>query len=315
MGQIKSKHVKGMKLHYYQFINFNEVALSMHKTLLFILAIAIAFCFIFAAGCTTSPANGQKGCQGITPVPSVSINGTPIRYADVNGVRLAYREFGSGEPLLMLNGFGATMDHFYNESFLGILATQYHVYIYDHRGMGYSTDNDAPPTMSLYSDDAAALMSALGYDSMNVYGASMGSSISQQLVIDHPERVRKLILESATYSVRIPQTKLLFDIIQATALNASEPAGVRREAEANLVWNGTWDDLSGIDKNVMLVVGTEDILTPQGVAVQIAGQINGSWLVRFKDEPHVGSRYAPVEYGENTLDFLCINESPPYATV
>lgn len=150
---------------------------------------------------------------------------------------------------------------------------------------------------------------------MNVYGASMGSSISQQLVIDHPERVRKLILESATCSVRIPETRLLFDLIQATALNASEPAGVRREAEANLAWNGTRGDLSGINKSVMLVVGTDDILTPQSVAVQIAGQINGSWLVRFRDEPHVGSRFALVEYGETALDFLCRNESPPYARV
>ena len=295
----------------------------MHKTHIFILAFAIAFCFVFAAGCTTSPANNQNcqncqnyvnPCQGITPVPSVSINGTPIQYADVNGVRLAYREFGSGEPLLMLNGFGATMDSFYNESFLGILATRYHVYIYDHRGMGYSTDNNATPTMALYSDDAAALMSALGYDSMNVYGASMGSSIGQQLVIDHPERVRKLILESATYDVRIPETKLLFDLIKLAAVDPSQTAGGHREAEANIVWNGTWDSLSGIDKDVMLVVGTNDLFTPQSVAVQMAGQINGSWLVRFKDEPHVGSRFAPVEYGENALDFLCMNESPPYAT-
>ncbi|KUG15840.1 hydrolase, alpha/beta fold family [hydrocarbon metagenome] len=294
---------------------------SMNKTTIVILTVSAILCFVLAAGCIAGKPDNQSSqncldiCQGITPVPAVSISGTPIRYADANGVRLAYREFGSGEPLLMLNGFGATMDSFWNESFLGILATRHHVYIYDHRGMGYSTDNDAPPTMALYSDDAAALMSALGYDSMNVYGASMGSSIGQQLVIDHPERVRKLILESATYDVRIPETRLLFDLIQATALNVSQPSGVRREAEANLLWNGTYDELSGINKSVMLVVGTRDILTPQAVAVQIAGQIDGSWLVRFKDEPHVGSRFAPVEYGKNALDFLCMNESPPYATV
>ncbi len=296
----------------------------MNKTMMSVLAVAATLFFVLAAGCITSTQNGLAGqsfrddvdpCKSIAPVPSVSINGTPIQYAEVNGIRLAYREFGSGEPILMLNGFGATMDGFYNESFLGILATRYHVYIYDHRGMGYSTDDSTPPTMSLYADDAAGLISALGYDSMNVYGASMGSSIGQQLVIDNPERVRKLILESATYSVQIPETKLLFALIEATALNATEPSGVRREAEANLAWNGTWDDLSGINKSVMLVVGTDDILTPQSVAVRIAGQIDGSWLVRFREEPHVASRFAPVEYGECALTFLCMNESPPYAPV
>jgi pimeloyl-ACP methyl ester carboxylesterase len=292
----------------------------MNRKSIIILAIAAIFCFIFAAGCTTSSVNSQHSqnsvnpCQGLSPVPSVSINRTPIQYADVNGVRLAYREFGAGEPLLLIPGFGATMDIEWNSSFLGILATKYQVYTYDHRGMGYSSDNNATPTMSLYADDAAGLMTALGYDSMNVYGVSMGSSIAQQLVIDHPDRVRKLVLDSVTYDARIPETASLYNTLQTAAGDQSLPAGIRREAEANLAWNGTWDELSGIDKNVMLVVGTADTTTPQAVAVQMAGQINGSWLVRFGDLPHVGSHYAPVEYGENALHFLCTNESPPYAT-
>jgi hypothetical protein len=42
----------------------------------------------------------------------------------------------------------------------------------------------------------------------------------------------------------------------------------------------------------------------------MAGQINGSGLVRFKGLPHVGSHYAPLEYGENALAFLGTDESP-----
>jgi len=176
--------------------------------------------------------------------------------------------------------------------------------------MGYSSDSNSTTTLSQYADDAAALMPALGYDSMHVYGVSMGSTISQQLVIDHPERVRKLVLDSVTYSIRIPQTKLLLDAIELNAINPAKSEGVHKEAKANLVWNGSYANLSGINKDVMLVVGTADVLTPESVTVQIAGQINGSWLVRFKGLPHVGSHYAPVEYGENALYFLGMNESP-----
>ena len=61
---------------------------------------------------------------------------------------------------------------------------------------------------------------------------------------------------------------------------------------------------------MMLVVSTADDITPDAVSVRIAGQINGSWLVRFKGLPHVGSHYAPVEYGENALTFLGMDESP-----
>jgi pimeloyl-ACP methyl ester carboxylesterase len=244
--------------------------------------------------------------------PAVSYNATPVKYALVNGVSLGYREFGSGEPLLMIEGFGATIDT-WNQTFLGILATKYHVYTYDHRGMGYSSDNNATPTIAQYADDAAGMMTALGYDSMHVYGVSMGSSISQQLVISHPERVRKLVLDSVSYSVRIPETTKLLNTIESVAADPAQPQGLRNEAQANLVWNGSYASLSGIQKDVMLVVGTDDILTPEAVTVQMAGQINGSWLVRFKGLPHVGSHYAPVEYGENALAFLGTNESAPWA--
>ena len=241
--------------------------------------------------------------------PNVSFNATPVQYKQVNGVTLGYREFGSGEPILMILGFGNTIND-WNQTFIGILATKYHVYTFDNRGMGYSSDSNSTTTLSQYADDAAALMPALGYDSMHVYGVSMGSTISQQLVIDHPERVRKLVLDSVTYSIRIPQTKLLLDAIELNAINPAKSEGVHKEAKANLVWNGSYANLSGINKDVMLVVGTADVLTPESVTVQIAGQINGSWLVRFKGLPHVGSHYAPVEYGENALYFLGMNESP-----
>jgi len=147
---------------------------------------------------------------------------------------------------------------------------------------------------------------------MNVYGVSMGSTVSQLLVIDHPERVRKLVLDSVTYSIRIPQTKLLFDLIVLNGVDPAEPEGVHKESQANLVWNGSWDGLSGIHKDVMIVVGTADKLTHEPVAVQIAGQINGSWLVRSKGLPHDGSQYEPVVYGENTRYFLGTHESLPY---
>ncbi|MCX6683712.1 MAG: alpha/beta hydrolase [Methanoregula sp.] len=237
----------------------------MNRTALFTLTIALTICLLASAGCTgTSGTSAQPQVVTTQTPPAVSFNATPVQYAQVNGVMLGYREFGSGEPVLI----------------------------------------------SLYSDDAAGLMTALGYDSMHVYGVSMGSSVSQQLAIDHPERVQKVVLDSSAYSVRLPETKKLLGEIEGAAASPAVTEGVHREAQANLAWNGSWDGLSGIHKDVMLVVGTNDDLTPDPVSVRMAGQINGSWLVRFKGLPHAASHYKPVEYGENALYFLGMDESP-----
>ncbi len=281
----------------------------MNKTLKITLILSITLCQLTLLGAAVTPDTDQYYGAMEPFIPTVSFNETPVQYTEVNGVTLGYREFGAGEPLLMIEGLGATMDN-WGETFIGILASKYHVYTYDHRGMGYSGDSDKAPSMSQYAEDAAALMSALGHERMHVYGASMGSSISQQLTIDHPDKVQKLILDSNTYSVLIPETKVLQSLIETVAVNASEPQGLRNEAKANLEWNGSYDGLSGINNDVMIVVGTEDVLTPQEVSLQIAGEINGSWLVRFKGLPHTGYHQAPVQYGQNALNFLAMNISP-----
>lgn len=174
------------------------------------LALVIIAALVLAAGCTGTPATPTGTLPPAHQPAPVSIAGTPVQYKDINGARLAYWEWGSGEPVLLIEGFGATvanstpLESAWNETFLGILSSKYHVYAYDHRGMGYSGTGTATPTIPLYANDAAGLIQALGYDSMHVYGASMGSSTAQQLVIDHPERVRKLVLDSSTYDAGSP---------------------------------------------------------------------------------------------------------------
>jgi pimeloyl-ACP methyl ester carboxylesterase len=284
----------------------------MKKTVVTAVTLVLALCFLFSCGCTATPAATETTTRTAdTTPPAISYNDTPVRYADVNGVTLGYREFGAEntEPLLMITSFGRTME-MWNTTFIGILAENYHVYIYDHRGMGESTDVDVQFTVAQLADDAAGLMTALGYDSMNIYGVSMGSTVSQQLLIDHPDKVRKAVLSSATYSASIPETKRLHGMLEACAGNPDEQTAIRKEAVANLNWEGSYDALPGIENDVMLITGTADALTPQSVAAEIADRINGSWLVRFKGIPHAGSSYAPVEYGTVVTTFLEMDESP-----
>ncbi|MEI7649077.1 MAG: alpha/beta hydrolase, partial [Methanomicrobiales archaeon] len=93
----------------------------MNKNHIFILAIALTICFIAMAGCTSPPGTpAQPQVKPAHNYPTVSFNETPVKYVQVNGVSLGYREFGAGEPVLMLAGFGETIDS-WNQTFIGIL--------------------------------------------------------------------------------------------------------------------------------------------------------------------------------------------------
>ncbi|HOV67130.1 MAG TPA: alpha/beta hydrolase [Methanoregulaceae archaeon] len=261
------------------------------------------------AGCLSAPpqVTNDRAPPG-TEYPPLSIREAPVRYADVNGVRLAYREFGSGEPLLVIVGFGATMEQA-NDTAISVLAAHYHVFLYDHRGMGHSGTGNETPTIPMYADDAASLIPALGHESMHVYGTSMGSFIAQELALNHPDRVRKMILDSSAYSIRVPETRYLRDYMESVAADTASPPGTRDEARAMLAWNGTEDRLTALHKDVLLVVGTEDTITPPALSYQMAGKVNGSWLVRFEGLPHAGGDVAPVAYGRTAVHFLQMDTS------
>jgi pimeloyl-ACP methyl ester carboxylesterase len=110
------------------------------------------------------------------------------------GVSVYYEVLGSGEPVLLIMGTGG--DHTFWESTLPAYRDGFQAIIYDNRGTGKS---DCPPDPTTYSmrvlaDDAAALLDELGIETAHVSGLSLGSTVAQELAINHPQRVRSLQL-------------------------------------------------------------------------------------------------------------------------
>ena len=120
-----------------------------------------------------------------------------VKFAEVNGVKLAYYTRGEGEPLLLINGFMSTMS-MWDPIMVEELAKNHQLILFDNRGVGMSTDTkENNTTMAQMADDAAALIKALGFEKANFLAWSMGARIGQQLLIRHPEVVNKAILCAA----------------------------------------------------------------------------------------------------------------------
>jgi pimeloyl-ACP methyl ester carboxylesterase len=120
-----------------------------------------------------------------------------VKTVDVGDIKIAYYVRGQGEPLLMINGFISTMS-LWDPALLDELAKNYQLILFDNRGVGLSTDTkENNTTIPQMADDAAGLITKLGYKKVNILAWSMGARIGQQLLIRHPNLVEKAILCSA----------------------------------------------------------------------------------------------------------------------
>ncbi|MDD9967309.1 MAG: alpha/beta hydrolase [Myxococcales bacterium] len=122
----------------------------------------------------------------------------PDGYVQNGGVRLAYWERGKGpETLLLIMGI-VYRAAFFRQQFIDALAQHFRVVLFDNRGTGYSTKPVEHITADLWASDAIAVLDALGIERTSLLGYSMGGRVAQQLMVDHPERLERIILLSAT---------------------------------------------------------------------------------------------------------------------
>jgi pimeloyl-ACP methyl ester carboxylesterase len=118
----------------------------------------------------------------------------PAKTVTANGIRFAYRELGpeGGIPVVFFVHLAASLDN-WDPRIVDAIAARRHVITFDQQGVGASTGH-VPDTMEEAAADAYAFIRALGHDQIDIFSFSMGGMIAQDLVVAHPELVRKLVL-------------------------------------------------------------------------------------------------------------------------
>src|SRR6478735_11743821 len=118
------------------------------------------------------------------------------RIAADNDVVYAYRDVGAGDvPLVLLQHFRGNLDN-WDPALVDDLSATRRVVTFNNRGVG-STSGLTPNTVEEMAHDAIAFIDALGSKRIDLLGFSIGSFVAQEIALDRPDLLRRLVLASA----------------------------------------------------------------------------------------------------------------------
>lgn len=238
-----------------------------------------------------------------------------------DGVKLHYVDAGrrDREPVLLVQGLG--VDHRGWILQRPAFQARYRCLLPDNRGVGRTGTPPGPYDLEVMASDLVAVLDHAGVESAHVVGASMGGVLAQILAVRHPGRVRSLAL-ACTACRHLPwRVELLEEWAEIAATR-----GMRVFLEQNLRWivgprslrrfwlglgalspfvigagseafvaqvrailamdDGLRTELGGVTVPTLVIVGSQDTLTPLGDSMEIAARIPEARLAVLSGGAH-----------------------------
>ncbi|RJP66720.1 MAG: alpha/beta hydrolase [Candidatus Abyssobacteria bacterium SURF_17] len=259
----------------------------------------------------------------------------------VNDVNLNYEPSGKGEAIVFLHGYTGNSQDWANQ--IPLVSARCRAIAIDHRGHGKS---EAPAmeeaySIKTFSEDVYALLSKLGITRCCLVGHSMGGFMALQLVLDHPEIVKAMVLvdtSSGEFEVAPGYAELrakLDELARAKGMKAAfeydaahNPVRIERfkrhpelrEVTRRKMMNtsvdgyvhvaktfGKWQPVTGrlgeIQVPVLIFLGEEDTGFIRASQILKEG-IRGSELITVQGVGHSPHEEAPQVFNEAFLRFL-----------
>jgi 3-oxoadipate enol-lactonase len=259
-------------------------------------------------------------------------------HAEVNGQRLYYEEHGEGEPLLCVMGLSADTLSWALQ--IPSWSQHYRTIVFDNRDVGQSSEASGEYEVADMATDTLALADALGLESFNLLGLSMGGAISQELVLAAPERVRTLTLavtfggggawgrtQGQSWSRRMAgmsredrvEELLLLCLSEQTFENTEFVDFLRQALLANphpqsaeafvrqllaTSRHEARDRLGSLDLPVHVIGAEHDVLLPIWKSRELAELIPGARLTVIEGAAHGVNLEAAEPFNAAVLDFL-----------
>jgi pimeloyl-ACP methyl ester carboxylesterase len=261
-----------------------------------------------------------------------------VKCSDIN---VCYEIKGKGFPLIMINGAASNIET-WPPRFVEGLSKKYSTVLFDNRGAGHT---DAPKinySIKMFADDTARLMDNLKIDKAHIFGISMGGTIAQELALNYPGKVEKLVLCSTHCGVskQVPPAPNVLNALISLVAGAkpediakklvslslteefvkNNPDRTKQAIELfmmapitpdafmrQLMAGSSWDSyarLPMIKAPTLVIAGRKDIMVPPENAKVLADRIPGAKLVYFEESGHMVPSHEPEEVLSTVLQFL-----------
>jgi 3-oxoadipate enol-lactonase len=245
--------------------------------------------------------------------------------ARIGGRDLAYEFFGGGKPLVLIHAF--PLDGQMWTDTAQALSSRCRVIVPDMRGFGESDLGDSDPSIADMADDVVAILDSLGIERATIGGLSMGGYVSLAFAARHPARLERLILadtraaadsdaaragradalalvekQGVAALVERQLAALLSPAAseavreQVRGLGKQRPEGVSAGLRALRDRPDRRAELAAIACPTLVIVGTEDKISPPAEMAEIASAISGARLVEIAGAGHLSNLEKPAEF-------------------
>jgi 3-oxoadipate enol-lactonase len=257
-----------------------------------------------------------------------------MKTAMINGIDMAYRDEGAGQPILFIHAFPLHSAIWDRQ--IAAFSPRHRVIAPDLRGLGASARGTGAASLDQHADDMAALLGHLGIENATVVGLSLGGYITFALWRRHRERIAALVLADTRAGADTEEGKqgreknaklaeehgpgAIADQMLPKLLGPNAPAALRDEVRAIIESNDrggiaaalramaarpdSTPLLATIDVPALVLVGSEDALTPPSEAEVMFNAIPGCRIAELPGAGHLSNMESPEAFNAQVAEFL-----------
>jgi pimeloyl-ACP methyl ester carboxylesterase len=235
------------------------------------------------------------------------------KFAEINGAKIYYEEYGKGEPLLLIHGNGGSIESMGNQ--IDYFKSKYRVIVADNRGQGKSELKTDSLTYVQITNDIEELVNRLKLDSISIIGWSDGGIVGLQMGISGKSKIKKIVTMGAnlrpdatavnSWATKDVQNMRKMIVSKIKAKDTSENWNLQKQLAGLLVDqpNIATKDLSKIKAKVLIIAGDKDIIKNEH-SVEIFENIPKAQLCIMPGETHFAPASSPEVFNALANKFL-----------